>query len=117
MFTSQHEILATGCIQALPKASNLFRGVAFGVAFHFILDVAFCFFRSKVFFDIVEDAAVFEVVCFGSACTEVARAEAVAVSELFFPRALLLRTRVTGASFTGSATASELPGVTMFDDK
>ena len=114
---SQHEILATGCIQPLLKASNLFRGVAFGVAFHFVLDGAFCFFPSEVFFDVAEDAPVFGVVCFGSACTKVAWAEAVVVSELFFPLALLLCTRVTGASFTGSATASELPGFTTFDDK
>jgi hypothetical protein len=40
MFTSRHEILATGCIQALPMASTLFGKVAHRVALCFFLDGA-----------------------------------------------------------------------------
>ena len=117
IFTSQHEILATGCIEALPKASNLFRGVASLAAFHFILDVGFCFFRVDVFFGVVDEVPTFDVARFVSVCAEAAWTEAVEGWELFFISALLLRTCVTGASFTGSATASELPGFTTFDDR
>jgi hypothetical protein len=58
-FTSRHEILATGCIQAPPKASNLFHGVASLAAFHFVLEVVFCFFEVEPFLDAIEDALVF----------------------------------------------------------
>jgi hypothetical protein len=62
--TSWHEILATGCIQAPPKASNLFHGVACRAAFHFVLDVDFCFGVAKLFFVAVEEEFDFEGVCF-----------------------------------------------------
>jgi hypothetical protein len=117
IFTSQHEILATGCIEALPKASNLFRGVASLAAFHFILDVGFCFFRVDVFFGVVDEVPAFDAPCFVSVCAEAVWTEAVEGCKLFFVRALLLRTCVTGASFTGSATASELPGFTSFEER
>jgi hypothetical protein len=77
----------------------------------------FYFLSVEVFFVIVEDALGFEVFCFVSVCAEAAWAEAATPCELLFPRTLLLRTCVTGASFTGSATTSELPGFTAFDDK
>jgi hypothetical protein len=65
---SQHEILATGCIQALLKASNLFHGVAFRAAFYFVLDVVFCFFVVEVFFGAIEDVLPFVRACFASVC-------------------------------------------------
>jgi hypothetical protein len=68
--TSRHEILATGCIQAPPKASNLFHGVASLAAFHFVLEVVFCFFEVGLFLDDVEDALVFADTFFGSVCVE-----------------------------------------------
>jgi hypothetical protein len=68
--TSRHEILATGCIQAPPKASNLFYGVASLAAFHFVLEVVFCFFEVEFLLDDVEGALVFEDACFASVCVE-----------------------------------------------
>jgi hypothetical protein len=59
-----HEILATGCIQALPKASNLFHEEAFSVAFYFVLEVAICFFVEELFFIGAEDGFVFKFECF-----------------------------------------------------
>jgi len=113
----KHEILATGCIRALAKASNLFREVASLAAFHFILDVGFCFLRADVFFGVVDEVPTFDVARFVSVCAEAAWTEAVEGCKLFFVRALLLRTCVTGASFTGSATVSELPGLTTFEER
>jgi hypothetical protein len=66
IFTSSHEILATGCIQAPPKASNLFHGVACRTAFHFVFDVDFCFVVAKFLFVGVEEE--FESPCFAPAC-------------------------------------------------
>lgn len=68
--TSRHEILATGCIQAPPKASNLFHRVASRAAFHFVLDVGFCFIEVELFLGAVEDALAFADACFVSACVE-----------------------------------------------
>jgi len=70
--SSWHEILATGCIQAPPKASNLFHGVARRTAFHFILDVDFCFVAAELFSFAVEEELDFENVCFVPACEEAA---------------------------------------------
>jgi hypothetical protein len=70
IFTSWHEILATGCIQAPPKASNLFHGVACLAAFHFVLEVNFCFVGAKLFFVVVEDEYDFESACFASVCDD-----------------------------------------------
>jgi len=70
IFTSWHEILATGCIQAPPKASNLFHGVARRAAFHFVLDVDFCFVVDELFFVAVEEELDFESICFVPACEE-----------------------------------------------
>ena len=70
IFTSWHEILATGCILPLPKASNLFHGVASRAAFHFVLGVAFCFVAVDFFFVVIEDGLDFEVVCFVLVCVE-----------------------------------------------
>jgi len=72
IFTSWHEILATGCIQAPPKASNLFHGVACRAAFYFVLDVAFFFVVAKFSFVVVEEGFDFESPCFASACEEAA---------------------------------------------
>ena len=68
--TSWHEILATGCIQAPPKASNLFHGVARRTAFHFVLDVDFGFGAAELFFVAVEEDLDFESVCFVTECEE-----------------------------------------------
>jgi hypothetical protein len=69
---SWHEILATGCIQAPPKASNLFRGVACRTAFHFVLDVDFCLGIARLFLASVEEELDFESVCFVLVCEEFA---------------------------------------------
>lgn len=61
---SWHEILATGCIHALPKASNLFDGVACRTAFHFVLVVDFGFGVARLFFVAVEEELDLDSVCF-----------------------------------------------------
>jgi hypothetical protein len=60
IITSWHEILATGCIHTPPKASNLFHGVACRTAFHFVLDVDFCFGAAGFFFVVIADEVDFE---------------------------------------------------------
>jgi hypothetical protein len=73
IFTSQHGILATGCIQELPMASNLFYRVARRAAFHFVLGAMFCPFATVFFVVVVaEDELDFEGVCFVSVCVEAA---------------------------------------------
>jgi hypothetical protein len=72
IITSWHEILATGCIPAPPKASNLFHGVACRAAFHFVLDVDFCFGGPKLFLIDVEEEFDFEGVCFAPVFEEAA---------------------------------------------
>jgi hypothetical protein len=69
---SRHEILATGCIQAPPKASNLFHGVADRAAFHFNAEAVFFFADGEIFFPGVEATLDFDAEDFGSACVEVA---------------------------------------------
>jgi hypothetical protein len=69
IFTSWHEILATGCIQAPPMASNLFAGEACRAAFHFVLDVDFCLVVEELFF-VVEEGSAFEEAWFVPACEE-----------------------------------------------
>jgi hypothetical protein len=63
-FTSWHEILATGCIQALPKASNLFHEEAYRVAFFFVLVVEVDLAAPELFLlaglPAIDDAPVFE---------------------------------------------------------
>jgi hypothetical protein len=68
IFTSRHEILATGCIHAPAMASNLFRREAFRTAFHFDLDVVSCFFVVEVSFVVFEDDIDFEFVCVVPEC-------------------------------------------------
>jgi hypothetical protein len=70
--TSWHEILATGCIQAPPKASNLFYGVACRAAFHFVLEVDLCFDVAKLFFVAVEEEFDLEGECFAAVFEEAA---------------------------------------------
>jgi len=72
IFTSQHGILATGCIQELPMASNLFYRVACRTAFHFVLGATFCPFATGFFVVVVEDELDFEGVRFVSVCVEAA---------------------------------------------
>ena len=67
-----HEILATGCLEALPKARTLFRRVAFLAAFHFILDGVIDFFKVEVFFGVVEEPPAFDAPRFISVCAEAA---------------------------------------------
>jgi hypothetical protein len=115
---SRHEILATGCIQAPPKASSLFDRVADRAAFHFNPEAVFFFADGEVFCPGVEATLGFDVEYFGSAWVEGALTEAAAaVCDLLFDRGDLLRTRILGASFTGSAIASDLPGFKPFDDR
>jgi hypothetical protein len=70
IFTSRHEILATGCIQALPKASNLFHEEAYRVAFFFVL----VFPAPEVFLladlPFIDDPPVFEFVLLPEECAE-----------------------------------------------
>jgi hypothetical protein len=68
--TSWDEILATGCIPAPPKASNLFRGVACRTAFHFVLDVDFCVGDAELLFVAVAVEVDFETECLVLACAE-----------------------------------------------
>ena len=79
----------------------------------------FCFFEVEFFLLTSSKTQLdFAVACFVSGCARSRMNSALqCVCEPFFPRALLLRPCVTGASFTGSATAIELPGFTAFDDK
>jgi hypothetical protein len=72
IFTPWHEILATGCIQAPPKASDLFHRVARRAAFHFALNANFCFGAAKFFFGEVEEELDFGSACFAPACEEAA---------------------------------------------
>jgi hypothetical protein len=72
ILTSWHEILATGCIQAPPKASNLFHRVACRAAFHFVLKTDFRFVVVELFFVVAEEGFDFERACFAPACEEAA---------------------------------------------
>jgi hypothetical protein len=69
---SWHEIVATGCIQAPPKASNLFHEVACRTAFHFVLDVDFCFGVARFLLVAFEEESDLEGACFAPACEEAA---------------------------------------------
>jgi hypothetical protein len=60
IFVSWHEILATGCIQALLKASTLFGQVAHRVAFRFFLDAPFAVFALDLFAVVRTEATDFE---------------------------------------------------------
>ena len=70
VFASRHEILATGCIQALPKASNLFHEEAYRVAFFFVLVVEFGFAAFELFLLVVDDPLAFEAACPLEGCAE-----------------------------------------------
>jgi hypothetical protein len=64
MDMSRHGILATGCIHALPKASNLFHWVVFRAAFPSVLDAVVWFFDVEFFFVVgVEERLDFAVGC------------------------------------------------------
>jgi hypothetical protein len=80
MFTSRHEILATGCIQALPMASTLFGKVAHRVALRFFLDVASVDLALAFFAVVGAEGADLESECFVEVCDPPAvRAEFAAV--------------------------------------
>jgi hypothetical protein len=61
IFVSRHEILATGCIQALLKASTLFGQVAHRVAFCFFLDAPLAVFALDLFALVRTEATAFEL--------------------------------------------------------
>ncbi len=85
--------------------------------FHFVLGAIVCVFVVELFFFAVIAWLVFEIECLVPVGAEALGTEDAVACEALFPRAALLRTCVTGASFTGSATASVLPGFTAFDDR
>src|ERR1700729_1627099 len=74
IFTYQHEILATGCIQALPKASNLFHEETYRVAFFFILVAELSSASLELFLLVAlpeaEDVTDFEFLCVLAECVE-----------------------------------------------
>jgi hypothetical protein len=114
---SQHKILATGCIQSPPKASNLFREEAYRVAFGFALVVELCLLAPDFFFAVVDEPFALAPVLFPLLRTEPLLTEPLAACALLFRRDALPRTRIPGASFTGSTTASDAPGRTTLEDR
>jgi hypothetical protein len=96
IFTSWHEILATGCIQALPMASNLFCGVAHRVAPRFFLEAMLFVFAFR-FIDFVRaDVPDFDPECFVETCAAPlprGRVELAARDSVLF-RDALPRTRI-----------------------
>lgn len=115
IFTARHEILATGCIQALAKASTLFGEVAHRVAFFFVREGRLLDAAAEFFFFVEADEPVFELECVVRACFEVVCVAAVVVWDPAFFRAERPCTRACGASFTGSATVRVAPDLTAFD--
>ena len=112
---SWHEILATGCLHVPALASTLFGQEAYRAAFElfweedlcddedFFVDVLLDVFDDD-FFDEDFDDTVFVL----AACL---------LREVLFAAAVRLRARVEGASFTGSATVSVCPTVTVLDER
>jgi len=90
----------------LTMASTLFHEVAYRAAFDVDLGGALLDFAVELFFSEAGFALDF------FALERVATADDAAL-----PRDVRPRTRVPGASFTGSATASNRPGFTAFDDR
>jgi hypothetical protein len=106
IFASRHEILATGCIHALPKASNLFSEVAHRAAFRFVLELALFDFVLEFFAVAVVDGLDLALDRVVLDCFELDPVDEVSLRDPPRPRDDLRRTRIRGASFTGSETLS-----------
>jgi hypothetical protein len=115
VFLSRHEILATGCLHVPAIASFLFRREAYRAAFDFDLE--------EEDFDFVEvDFAcapleVFFVGCFAEVLLVFACVDLDATCFVLLLCEAFPRTRMPGASFTGSATVMARPGAIVFEER
>jgi len=115
VFQSRHEILATGCLYVPAIASFLFRKEAYRAAFDFDLE--------EEDFDFVKvDFACaplegFLVDCFAEVLVVFACVDEDATCFVLLLREPLPRTRMPGASLTGSATVIARPGAIVFEER
>jgi hypothetical protein len=98
-------------------ASTLFGKVAHRVASRFFLDVAPVDFALAFFAVVRAGEAALEAEFFVEVCDLPAVRAVFAAVYAAPPRVLLPCTCVPGASFTGSETVRELPGLTVFDER